>query len=805
MFKNHIKIAWRTLLKHKSLFAINSIGLAIGIATALIIALFVIDEFSYDRFHKKAEQIVRVVFNAKINGEEIKEAVVMAPVGQTLKNEFPEVVQTTRIRNVGNSKITYQNSSYRNSTLAYVDPNFFEVFTLPIIKGNTIAPLQKPNTLVVTKKQAKRYFGSTDAAIGKMVSLNNEEAVYEVTAVIEEMPKNSHFHFDILASMNSREDAQSTSWTDSNFHTYLVLQKDYDYKLLEAKLPQILKKYMGSQVQEELGVSYNEFTKDNQLGLFLQPLTSIHLESDFVASSELEQGGDIKYIYIFSAVALFMLLIACINFMNLSTAAAAKRGKEIGVKKVLGSGKNNLIYQFLTEALLTTILAMILAAVLVVCSLSFFNNVSGKELQWSYLLSPYTFIILTGLTVFIALLAGGYPAFYLSSFTPLTALKSKFSGTGNSKGIRSVLVVFQFAISVTLIFATLIIEQQMSFIQNKKLGFDKDQIVVLNESYLLGNNNTSLKNEILKDARVANVSHSAFAPIGPSDNNMSGIFIDNKFKRRMFVYNIDDNYIPTMGMELIAGRNFSKDYVADSGNVILNEKAVKVLGFEKDDVLGKTFIRDTNHGKQQLTIIGVVKDFHFKSLHQTIEPLLMLNNPYGGLIIRAKTAQMAGLIKSIENTWNSFESSEPFHYILLDQAYNQTYLTEQKMGNILTIFTILTIFVACLGLFGLVTFTAEQRFKEIGIRKVLGSTIPQIIAMLSADFIKLVFISFLIAFPLGFYFMNIWLQGFAYHTQIQWWVFVLAGGITVFIAFVTIGWKSFKAASMNPIKSLRTE
>ncbi|WP_438710519.1 FtsX-like permease family protein [Aquimarina muelleri] len=805
MFKNHIKIAWRTLLKHKSLFAINSIGLAIGIATALIIALFVIDEFSYDRFHKKAEQIVRVVFNAKINGEEIKEAVVMAPVGQTLKNEFPEVVQTTRIRNVGNSKITYQNSSYRNSTLAYVDPNFLEVFTLPIIKGNTIAPLQKPNTLVVTKKQAKRYFGSTDAAIGKMVSLNNEEAVYEVTAVIEEMPKNSHFHFDILASMNSREDAQSTSWTNSNFHTYLVLQKDYDYKLLEAKLPQILKKYMGPQVQEELGVSYNEFTKDNQLGLFLQPLTSIHLESDFVASSELEQGGDIKYIYIFSAVALFMLLIACINFMNLSTAAAAKRGKEIGVKKVLGSGKNNLIYQFLTESLLTTILAMILAAVLVVCSLSFFNNVSGKELQWFYLLNPYTFIILTGLTVFIALLAGGYPAFYLSSFTPLTALKSKFSGTGNSKGIRSVLVVFQFVISVTLIFATLIIEQQMSFIQNKKLGFDKDQIVVLNESYLLGNNNISLKNEILKDARVANVSHSAFAPIGPSDNNMSGIFVDNKFKRRMFVYNIDNNYIPTMGMELIAGRNFSKDYGADSGNVILNEKAVKVLGFEKDDVLGKTFIRDTNDGKQQLAITGVVKDFHFKSLHQTIEPLLMLNNPYGGLIIRAKTAQMAGLIKSIENTWNSFESSEPFHYILLDQAYNQTYLTEQKMGNILTIFTILTIFVACLGLFGLVTFTAEQRFKEIGIRKVLGSTIPQIIAMLSADFIKLVFISFLIAFPLGFYFMNIWLQGFAYHAQIQWWVFVLAGGITVFIAFITIGWKSFRAASMNPIKSLRTE
>ncbi len=804
MFKNYIKIAWRTLLKHKSLFAINITGLGLGIASCLLMTLYVTDELSYDKFNEKADEIVRVVFRAKINGEEIREAVVMPPVGKTLENEFPEVVQSTRIRQIGMQKVSYSNTTYRNNTLAYVDPNFFDVFTLPVIKGNSVSPLDQPNSLVITKKTAERYFGNIDIAIGKRIVLNDKNESYTVTAVIDEVPKNAHFHFDLFATMPNDGIAVSNSWTNSYFHTYLVLQKGYDYKQLEAKLPEVLQKHMGDQLQEELGVSYAEFTKENQLGLFLQPLTDIHLESDFAAVSELEQGGDIKYIYIFSIVALFMLVIACINFMNLSTAAASKRAKEIGVKKVMGSGKIHLVYQFLIESFLSTLMAMILASIILLLSLPLFNRLSGKELELYYLLKPSIFIILSGLTIGIAFLAGAYPAFYLSSFKPITALKSKFSGQGNTKGIRSGLVVFQFVISAGLIIATLVVDQQMLYIQNKDIGYEKDQMLVLRNTYLLQHNETVFKDQIQSDPRIASITNSAFVPAGLTDNEMSGIFLGDSFQRRMYVYNIDEAYVPTMGMELISGRNFSKEFGDETNNVIINQKAAKVLGFG-NNAIGKTFIRDTNHGKQTLTVVGVIKDFHFKSLHQAIEPLIMLNNPYGGLIVRAKVSEMSDLIATIENTWNEFGTSEPFHYLLLDQAYNQTYLKEQKMGTILRVFALLTIFVACLGLFGLVTFTAEQRFKEIGIRKVLGSTVPQIITMLSADFLKLVLVSFLVAFPLGFYFMNKWLEDFAYRIEIQWWIFVLAGCITMFIAFMTIGWKSFRAASMNPVKSLRTE
>lgn len=803
MLGNYLKIGWRNIVKNRGLFFINIAGLGIGIASCLIIMLFVIDELSYDKFNEKADEIVHVVFRAKINGEETKEAVVMAPVGQTLKDEFPEVLQATRIRRIGAPKITYENNTYRNGKFAYVDANFFDVFTLPIIKGNSISPLQEPNTLVITKKEANKYFGDTDA-IGKVLYLEGNNQPFKVTGVIDKVPENSHFHFDLFASMEGYDYAKSTSWVNSDFHTYLVLEKGQDYKDLEFKFPQILKKYMGPQMQDALGVSFDEFTKKNQLGLYLQPLTDIHLNSDFSAASELEQGGDIKYIYIFSAVALFMLLIACINFMNLSTAAASKRAKEVGIRKVLGSQKKQLIYQFLSESFFATVVAMLLAVVILRLTLPLFNSLSGKELQLFYLLKPSVLALLLGLTLTISLLAGGYPAFFLSSFKPILVIKKKFSGKEDSKGIRNGLVIFQFVISAGLILATLVVSQQMSFIQNKKLGYDKEQILVLRESYFLGNDETAFKDEILKDPRVANITRSAFVPAGSSDNNINGIFIGTEFKRRMFVYNIDEHYIPTMGMELISGRNFSKEFGSDSTKVIINERAANVLGFG-EYALGKTLIKDTEDGGKSLTVIGVVKDFHFKSLHQTIEPLIMLNNPYGGLIVRAKVSDISGLIATINDLWNSFQPNEPFSYFILDDAYNHTYLAERKMGTILRIFTLLTIFVACLGLFGLVTFTAEQRFKEIGIRKIMGSTVSQIVAMLSKDFLKLVLISFLLAFPLGFYLMDKWLLNFAYHIQIRWWFFALAGVLTLGIALLTLSWQSWRVATRNPVEALRYE
>lgn len=555
---------------------------------------------------------------------------------------------------------------------------------------------------------------------------------------------------------------------------------------------------------DAIGMSYEEFQKDNELGLFLQPLTDIHLHSDFSDATTLEQGGDIKYVYIFSIVAIFMLVIACINFMNLATASASKRSKEVGIRKVLGSNKKQLIYQFLAEAFISTVLATILAIMIFAIFLPGFNQLAGKSIEFISLLKPIYILSLFGLILLITVLAGGYPAFYLSSFNPLNALKSKFSGSGKNSGIRGGLVVFQFVISAGLILSTLVVKEQMSYIQNKDIGYEKDQLLVVRNTYLLGNNEDGFIQEIKNDPRVENVTHSAFVPAGESDNEVGGIFLNGQFLRRMFFYNVDENYIPTMGMELLAGRNFSKSYGTEKDNVIINEKAAEALGFGKD-AIGKTFQRDTDDGPRDIHVIGIIKDFNWKSLHQEIDPLILKMNPYGGMIIRSKTADMSGIIENLNSDWNSYNPKEALNYSILDDSYNHTYLKERKMGTILTLFAILTIIVACLGLFGLVTFTAEQRFKEIGIRKVLGSSAAQIVALLSKDFIKLVGISFLIAFPLSYYLMNKWLQDFAFRVEIKWYLFLLAAVITLGIAFLTIGIKSFRAASINPIKSLKTE
>ncbi|TMU56512.1 ABC transporter permease [Flagellimonas algicola] len=800
MIKNYLKIAWRNSIKHKWIFSINIVGLALGIASCLVILLFVVDELSYDRYNEKAAEIVTVAFRAKVSGEEIKEGSIMAPVGETLKQEFPEVVDATRIRNYHTPKIIVDNQSFREDKFAFVDANFFDVFTLPIIDGDHKTPLNEPYTAVITKAEALKLFGASNA-IGKSFYLNGNEQPFRVTGVIQEVPRNSHFHFDIFASMEGLAEAKSDSWFEGSFFTYLLLKEGADYKNLETKMPHILEKYMGPNMQEVMGMPYEEFIKENRLGFKLFPLLDIHLYSDNAIDDRLEQGGDIKYVYIFSAIALFMLLIACINFMNLSTATAAKRAKEVGIRKVLGSNKNQLLYQFLAESFIATLFAMFLAAILVFLSLPYYNELSGKELELTFLGQPMVLASLLLLTIFVSLLAGSYPAFFLSSFKPIEALKNKFFGSSYNRGVRSGLVVFQFIISAGLILATLVVNQQMQYIQNKDIGYERDQLLVIREAYLLGNDQTAFKNELLKNPKIASITQSAFTPAGDSDNSQTLISNDGQFVRRMPVYNIDENYIPTMGMELVSGRNFSKEFGADSINLIVNETAVKVLGLGENP-LGKSITEGNNNTR---TVIGVVKDFHFKSLHQPIDPLFLMYAPYGGLIIKAKSSDMSGLIADANSLWNDFGSSEPFGYTLLDDSYRQTYVREQKMGTVLNVFALLTILVACLGLLGLVTFTAEQRFKEIGIRKVLGSSVMEIVMMLSKDFSKLVLISFLIAFPLGYYLMRKWLEGFAYRIEIPWWLFVLAACATLLIALGTIGWKSFQAATMNPVKALRDD
>ncbi|MEA5402321.1 ABC transporter permease [Arcicella sp. DC2W] len=806
MIQNYLKIAIRNLLRNKVFSAINIVGLALGIATCLVIMLFVYDELSYDRFNEKADRIFRVVFKASINDGKINEANVMPPTAQVLKNDYPEVLAATRLRTSGSPEIVYQNKKFKEHDFASVDANFFDVFTLPLLKGNAKTALREPNTAVITQDFAKKYFGDEDP-IGKVLFIKSWNESYKVTGLIDKVPHNSHFHFDIFGSMAGVKDAQAASWMSSGYFTYLVLPEGFDYKVLEAKLPQVIKKYMGPQIQAAMGMSLPQFLqKGNQLGLFLQPLTSIHFDEGFTGT--LEPSGNIQYVYIFGAIAVFMLLIACINFMNLSTAGASKRAKEVGVRKVLGSVKQDLITQFLFESILLSIVALVLSLMLVQLALPVFNDLAEKDLQLNFLKNPLLLIAFLVFGLLVGVLAGSYPAFFLSSFNPVEVLKGKFKLAGKSISLRSGLVVFQFFISIALIIGTTVVYQQIKFIQSKDLGYAKDQLLIMRNTWSLGKNEEVFRQQILQDPRVLSVSSAGYLPAGPSDSNNSLGYPDGDDSQimRTLEYKIDDQYIPTMGMKMVSGRNFSKDFATDSTAMIINETAARAFGWGKNAV-GHTITRLKNNDGLKVTyrIIGVVKDFHFKSLHESITPLLMVSEKTYGLTIKVKGKDVEGLLASLKNQWQKFNVDEPFSYAFMDELFEKTYQSEQKISVILSIFSGLTIFVACLGLFGLATFTAEQRTKEIGVRKVLGASVSQIVTLLSKEFLKLVLIACGFAFPIGYWLMNKWLQDFAYRIEISAWIFVLAGILALFIALLTISYQAIKAALANPVTSLRTE
>jgi putative ABC transport system permease protein len=810
MFNNYFKIAWRNLIKYKAFTAINIVGLAIGIATCLIIMLFVQDELSFDRFNEKADQIVRVVFRGTMNGEKMKESSVMAIVAATVRHDYPEVIDATRLEPYGSPKIIVGDKTFKDASFAYVDSNFFQVFTLPFTKGDIKSALLEPNTVVITQALSQKYFGNADP-IGKVLNFKDWNQLFKITGVIKEVPANSHFHFDIFGSMAGNPEARNTSWLSGTYFTYLVLQKGYDYKKLDAKLPQLTEKYMAPQLEKAFGVSLHDFRKKgSDIGLYLQPLTDIHLKSDFTNS--IEPGGDIRYVYIFGAIAVFMLLLACINFMNLSTAGASKRAKEVGIRKVLGTVKYELIAQFIMESAMLTLISLMLALVLVKFSLPEFNSLSGKQLHLNFTQNPLTILGLLLFWLLVSLLAGSYPAFYLSSFKPISVLKTKFTGRGKSISFRSGLVVFQFIISVGLIVGTMIVYQQLSYIQHIKLGYDKEQLLVLRNSYLLGNNEEVLRAQLTRDPRVASVTCSGYLPAGPTNNDLTTAFPDeNRNKNgRVRIYQIDENYIPTMGMKIEEGRNYSKNFPSDTSKdapaIIVNETLAKTFGWGENAV-GHTvnLYTDNVGGKKGFKVVGVVQDFHFRSLHEPINPLIMVLQKSSGLIIKVKTKDIAGLLATLKSQWDAFKPEEPFTYAFVDELYNQTYISERKTGTILGIFSGLTIFIACLGLFGLATFTAEQRNKEIGVRKVLGASIPDLVALVSKEFIVLVGIAIAIATPIAWWAMNAWLRDFAYRINISWWVFVIAGLAAIIIALITVSFQAIKAAITNPVNSLRSE
>jgi len=806
MIRSYFKIAFRSLWKNKGFSAINIVGLAIGIATCLIIMLFVQNELGYDRFNKKADRIVRVTFQGAANGEKFNESTVMPPVAQTMKADFPEVLEATRLRDYGIPRLVNGDKMFKEDALAFVDSNFFQVFTLPLISGDAKTALIEPNTIVITKALAHKYFGNEDP-MGKVIHFKEEQKIpCKVTGVIERVPLNSHFHFELFASMASLPESREPTWMSSNFYTYLLLPNGYDYRKLEAKLPAVVDKYIGPQMYQAMHVSLPEFRKKgNNLSFHLQPLTAIHLSSQF--ASDLSPAGDIRYVYIFGAIALFMLLIACINFMNLSTAGASKRAREVGIRKVLGSLKLELVRQFLLESILITAIALLLAIVFMYLALPVFNTLAGQNLALRFGDHP---LLLPGLVLFVlftGILAGSYPAFYLSSFNPVAVLKGRFTSGKKSIGLRSGLVIFQFLFSIILIVSTTVVYKQLSFIQHKSLGYNKDQVMIL-PAWMLGDKASIFRQQIGNDPRVASISNSGYLPAGPSDGNNFFVYPGENPNQivKTLRYDVDENYISTLGIQMLAGRNFSKNFASDSSGVILNEAAARIFGWG-EKATGHIISTTQNNGEiTSYHVIGIVKNFHFKSLHELISPLVMVLSPNPGMmIVKLKTKDAAGLLAAAKIKWTAFGTEEPFAYSFLDERFNNTYQSEQKIGLILGIFAGLTIFVACLGLFGLAKFTAEQRTKEIGIRKVLGATVSGVVALLSKDFLKLVLAAFIIASPIAWYIMNRWLQDFAYRIDISAWVFVIAALLAVIITIITVSFQAIKAAIANPVKSLRTE
>jgi putative ABC transport system permease protein len=810
MIRTFFKVALRNLSKHKAFSFINIFGLAVGLSCFLLLALYVVDEVSYDRFHQNADRIYRLNSNIRFGGSNLHMAVTSDMMGELLKKDYPQVENYTRIYvSSGSKMVRKQHDFITEFNVAHVDSTFFDVFTFPAIAGSTHRALANPGTVVLSESAAKKYFGSTDV-VGKTIETNDRNnRFYKVTAVIRDMPGNSHFKFDFLFSMQNA-DYNWGQLLSHNFHTYLLLKKGTDPVAFAKNFAQYIDKYVMPQARQAMNVkNIEEFRKaGNDIEYSMIPLTHIHLLSDW--TFDLSPSGSIQYVYIFSAVALFVLLIACINFMNLTTARSAGRAREVGIRKVLGSERHKLILQFLTESTLVALLAMMIAVCIVCLMLPGFNQLAAKTIDVKWVFGPVFLPFLVLMPFVVGLIAGSYPAFYLSRFRPILVLKGNLARSGSNSGLRSVLVVFQFATSIILIIGTLVIYRQLNFIRSKKLGFNKDRVLVIDNAYVLDKNLDAFKTEVLRLPGVSSGTVSSFLPVSNSSRN------DNSFTKDPVAnakngfdiqsWTVDQDYFRTMGMQLQKGRSFSRDFGGDSSAVVVSATTAKMLGYE--DPIGKKIytLGPDPTNTRAYSIIGVLNDFHFESLHQPIAPVVFFLGRSTGLVsFKLNQTNLPALLKGVETLWRTMAPGMPFSYRFMDDSFNEMYRADQRVGRIALIFSILAIFIACLGLFGLAAFIAEQRAKEIGIRKVLGATVQGIVQLLSKDFLRLVALAFLIAMPLSWYVMNRWLHDFAYRIDISWWIFVFAAIGSLGIALVTISFQAIKAAITNPVKNLRTE
>ncbi len=810
MLLNYLKLAWRNLLKNRFFSVLNIVGLSIGIACFLLIGRYVTDELSYDRFHPHASRIYRVNADILFGGNTLNLAVTADPMGAALKKDYPEVENYTRLYTSNGSKMVKKGDVFIvENNVAHADSTFFDVFAYPLTEGVARQALTAPNSVVISQSAARKYFG-TDQVLGRTLETDdNEKTIYKITGVMADMPENAHFKFDFLFSM-ANVDYNFGTYTSHNFATYLLLKQGTNPKAFEKHFPEFIVKYVLPEAGQYMNIkSIEEFEQaGNKLTYSLIPVTDIHLHSSRMA--EIRVNGSMQYVYIFSAVAFFLLLIACVNFMNLSTARSANRAREVGIRKVMGSEKSSLVKQFLTESTLVALISLLVALVLAALALPAFNQLAEKTYAFHSFFTPGWLLFLLLLPLFIGGLAGLYPSFYLSSFNPIRVLKGKINAGAKSSGLRSVLVVFQFATSIVLIAGTMVVYRQLKYIQEKNAGFNKDQVLVVNNTFPLGANFQAFLREVEKIPGVTGSTRAGYLPVVPSSRSDRTYATEatrtTQNSISMQHWKIDENYIPLMGMELIKGRNFSKEYGTDSTAMIINETVAQLLG--PGDPIGKKIY--TNDGGPNTTVaytvIGVVKNFNYNSMREKIGPLCFeLGNANWAAAFKVKGANAAPVMKAVQQIWREMAPSVPFEYKFLDETFNQMYKAEQRAGRITLVFSLLAIFVACLGLFGLASYMAEQRTKEIGVRKVLGADVPNIVAMLSKDFLRLVLVAAVIGIPLAWLGMSRWLQDFAYRSTLPAWVFLAATVLALLIALLTVSFQAIRAALANPVNSLRSE
>lgn len=813
MLRNYIKSAYRSLLKNKAYGAINISGLAVGIACCMLISFYVYDELSYDKFFNDSDRIYRVALerqyptNTRFFGSS---PVNLAPI---LKDNYPEVEEAGRLH-----RLFFQNQivvelgdrTFTEENYLFAGENFFKVFSFEFVEGDPNTALDAPDKVVLTQSTATKYFGE-ESALNKTYNIDTSR--YVISGIIKDVPSNSHMDFDILGSIHAlqflEQAAESNSWIQPWLFTYIKLKEGTSKLDFESKLPQMVKQYGFASILSQLAISEGDYEDSgNDFIYFLQNLEDIHLKSNL--DVEVKANSDIMYVYLLSAVVAFILIISCINFINLATARSAERAKEVGVRKVMGSTKSLLVKQFLTESNLIAVTSLIIAIVAVWLALPYFNQLVDKDLSLEVIMDPFAMVGLILFVLLIGTLAGLYPALVISSINSALVLKGKYNTSGKGVWLRNALIVFQFFISITMISGTLLLNKQMSFMRNKQLGFNKENVVVVEQAQVLAQQIEVFKNKVSQIDGVVSLGAGFAMPGDFVGNFIINSEIPDVPQIRTFTNRVDDDYIPTLGMEIIEGRNFSPDF-NDSLNVIVNESTVKLLGYE--DPIGRKVINPSQNQVQiaEFTIIGVVKDYHQQSLHNEIPAMLLFEASASGqfflpqVAVKVNTNDMLSVLKEIEVAWTDLESERPIAYSFLDDNLNQLYQSDLQTGKIFSLFTMITIVMACIGLFGLAAYVTQQRTKEIGIRKVLGASVSGIILLLSKDFTKLIAIAFIVSLPLVYFGMEKWLESFAYRTGIDMFTLLGSGFLTLILALLTISYYSIKIAVLNPVKSLRSE